>query len=116
MVQLSQSSESVADTPEQKAGRRETVERVRVALDRLPVRHQEVLSLVVDGLSHMEIAERLGIRAGAVKVRVHRARAALRQQVSKVQGLVLKGTPRLVLAPHRADHIGSSSREALRSG
>ena len=112
MVELSQSSESVADTPEQKAGRREAVERVRVALDRLPERHREVLSLVVDGLSHDEIAERLGIRAGAVKVRVHRARAALRQQVSQVGRVVLKGTPRLALAPHRAAHIGSSSREA----
>ncbi|HET6411085.1 MAG TPA: sigma-70 family RNA polymerase sigma factor [Anaeromyxobacter sp.] len=116
MVELSQSSESVADTPEQKAGRRETVERVRVALDRLPARHREVLSLVVDGLSHEEIAERLGIRAGAVKVRVHRARAALRQKVSQVGRVILKGTPRLALAPHHAAHIGSSSREALRSG
>jgi len=116
MVELFHSTEEVGDTPEQRAGRRETVERVQVALEDLPARHREVLHLVADGFSHAEIAERLGIQAGAVKVRVHRARAALRQQVGHVRRFVEKGTPRLALAPRRAARIGSSPREALRSG
>lgn len=50
------------------------------ALDRLPVAHRVVLVLrTQEGLSEREIAETLGIAAGTVKSRLHRARAAFRE-------------------------------------
>lgn len=52
---------------------------VRKAIDTLPERHRCVLMLRdIEGLSSEEVAERLGIRADAVKMRLHRARQALR--------------------------------------
>jgi RNA polymerase sigma-70 factor (ECF subfamily) len=52
---------------------------VRKAIDALPERHRCVLLLRdIEGLSSEEVAERLGIRADAVKMRLHRARQALR--------------------------------------
>lgn len=52
---------------------------VRAAIDRLPERHRTVLVLRdIEGWSGEETAEHLGIRADAVKMRLHRARQALR--------------------------------------
>jgi RNA polymerase sigma-70 factor, ECF subfamily len=52
---------------------------VRAAIDRLPERHRCVLLLRdIEGQSCEEVAEQLGIRADAVKMRLHRARQALR--------------------------------------
>ena len=52
---------------------------VRKAIDALPEKHRCVLALRdIEGLSSEEVAERLGIRADAVKMRLHRARQALR--------------------------------------
>lgn len=59
--------------------RREVRERVRQAIDRLPETHRTVLVLRdIEELSTDEAAEALGITPGAVKVRLHRARQALR--------------------------------------
>ena len=50
------------------------------ALDRLPATLRAVVVLrELEGYSHEEIAAMLGIRAGASKVRLHRARERLRQ-------------------------------------
>jgi RNA polymerase sigma factor (sigma-70 family) len=50
------------------------------ALARLPVSHRVVLILHTrEGLSEPEIATTLGIPAGTVKSRLHRARAAFRE-------------------------------------
>jgi RNA polymerase sigma-70 factor (ECF subfamily) len=58
---------------------REVRSAVRKAIDSLPERHRCVLMLRdIEGLSSEEAAERLGIRADAVKMRLHRARQALR--------------------------------------
>jgi RNA polymerase sigma-70 factor (ECF subfamily) len=58
---------------------REVRSAVRKAIDSLPERHRCVLLLRdIEGLSSEEVAERLGIRADAVKMRLHRARQALR--------------------------------------
>jgi RNA polymerase sigma-70 factor, ECF subfamily len=52
---------------------------VREAIDRLPENHRVVVVLRdIDGLSTEECAEALGIRPEAAKMRVHRARQALR--------------------------------------
>ena len=53
--------------------------RLRRALDNLPERLRRVVVLRdVHGLSHREIAEELDITEAAAKVRLHRARARLR--------------------------------------
>jgi RNA polymerase sigma-70 factor, ECF subfamily len=58
---------------------REVRAAVRKAVDSLPEKHRCVLVLRdIEGLSSEEVAERLGIRADAVKMRLHRARQALR--------------------------------------
>jgi len=58
---------------------REVRAAVRKAVDSLPERHRCVLLLRdIEGLSSEEVGERLGIRADAVKMRLHRAHQALR--------------------------------------
>jgi RNA polymerase sigma-70 factor (ECF subfamily) len=60
---------------------------VERALDQLPHRLRAVVVLRdVEDLSHREIAERLGISESATKVRLHRARLALRRLVPSALG------------------------------
>jgi RNA polymerase sigma-70 factor, ECF subfamily len=71
---------------------REVRSAVRKAIDALPERHRCVLLLRdIEGLSSEEAAERLGIRADAVKMRLHRARQALRTLLDPQ--LAGRGTP-----------------------
>ncbi len=73
------SEEEVAGTPEEEAAIREAMELVEAAMPRLKRNHREVLQLAaVYELPHAAVAERLGVTPGAVKVRLHRAREALR--------------------------------------
>jgi RNA polymerase sigma-70 factor (ECF subfamily) len=59
--------------------RRETASFVREAIDRLPESYRVVLLLRdIDGLSTEEAAKMLDITTNAVKIRLHRARMALR--------------------------------------
>jgi RNA polymerase sigma-70 factor (ECF subfamily) len=59
--------------------RREVRERVRAAIDRLPDAYRTVVLLRdIEELSTDEAAQALGISPGATKVRLHRARQALR--------------------------------------
>jgi hypothetical protein len=52
------------------------------ALDELPAAYRTVLVLRdVEGLSHLEIAELLGLSVPAVKTRVHRARLFARKHL-----------------------------------
>jgi len=56
----------------------EVVERVRVAIARLPPGQREVVELhKLRGMSMAQIAERLQVREGAIRVRAHRAYRAL---------------------------------------
>jgi RNA polymerase sigma-70 factor (ECF subfamily) len=65
-----------------------TSRRVREAIDRLPPTQREVVTLhKLGGMSMSEIAERLEIRPGALRVRAHRAYKALAQM------LVPQGAP-----------------------
>jgi RNA polymerase sigma-70 factor, ECF subfamily len=102
-----------AGDPEQEAGWREDAARVRAALRRLPGRHREALCLAADELSGAEIAAALGIRLGAAKVRVHRARGALRTLLAQAAP-ARPGTPRLALAPRRGGRDGRGGQEAPR--
>ncbi len=55
---------------------------VRASIDRLPATYRTVLLLRdIEELDTSEVAEQLGISANAVKIRLHRARQALREQL-----------------------------------
>jgi RNA polymerase sigma-70 factor (ECF subfamily) len=67
------------EPPDEAVSRRETAEFVRQAIDRLPESYRTVLLLRdIEGLSTEESASLLETTANAVKIRLHRARMALR--------------------------------------
>jgi RNA polymerase sigma-70 factor (ECF subfamily) len=68
-----------APSAEEMVARAEAREHVRRAIDQLPETHRTVLIMRdIEEMSTDEVAEALGITANAVKVRLHRARQALR--------------------------------------
>lgn len=70
---------SEAASAQQDIERKQMSDCVRAMIDRLPESHRAVILLFdIEGLSHEEIANVLGIEPGAVKVRLHRARKKLR--------------------------------------
>lgn len=76
-----------SDTAEAALERAETSAIVNRAIDRLPESYRTVLLLRdIEELSNGEIAEKLGLSTNAVKVRVHRARQALRTLLEKEFG------------------------------
>jgi RNA polymerase sigma-70 factor (ECF subfamily) len=72
-----------ADTPtDQKVIRKEMSECVREYVDRLPPDHRTVLILKeLEGFKNREIADILDISLENVKIRLHRARARLKQEL-----------------------------------
>ena len=58
--------------------RRERSNRLLAAVRALPVPHRQVITMILEGLSHAEIAEVLGTTENNVAVRANRGRAALR--------------------------------------
>ena len=67
------------EDPESDAAARELAQVVEAAVDALPLAQRTAFVLrEVDGLSTEETAAALGITAGAVKLRLHRARVAIR--------------------------------------
>jgi RNA polymerase sigma-70 factor, ECF subfamily len=72
------------ECPERQLGRRETQAIVRACIDQLPEAHRTILVLRdIEELSTEEAAVALGISAGAAKLRLHRARQALRGLLSR---------------------------------
>ncbi|MFW5972842.1 MAG: RNA polymerase sigma factor [Bacteroidota bacterium] len=70
--------------PETAAERKERIELVRSAIDELPVSYREVITLRdINELSTAEAAEILNIPEGTLRVRLHRARQALRTIVEQ---------------------------------
>ncbi len=66
-------------TPHEEVEGREFAARVRAAIASLPQGQREAVTLFyLAGLTHAEAAEHLGIPPGAVKTRLHKARASLR--------------------------------------
>jgi RNA polymerase sigma-70 factor (ECF subfamily) len=65
--------------PDAPVVREETRALVRGCIDRLPENHRVALVLRdIEGLENEEIADRLGLTVNATKIRIHRARQALR--------------------------------------
>lgn len=75
-------AEEIADhrrDPESELCERDRRERLREAVRRLPPVAREVVALSLEGLSHREIGEVLGLTENNVAVRLTRARKLLRQ-------------------------------------
>ncbi len=73
-----------AQNPQQVVLDEEIRQKVREAVDRLPPNLREVLVLRdIEDLSNQETAERTGLTVAAVKARLHRARALLREQLEE---------------------------------
>ncbi len=66
-------------TPAEDVTIRDEHDRLRKAVHELPPPAREVASLALEGLSNQEIATVVGISAGNVAVRLHRARKILRR-------------------------------------
>lgn len=63
---------------------RRTLERIRSAAERLPPAYREIFVLRdVEELDTAEVATLLGVREGVVKIRLHRARQALRTLLAR---------------------------------
>jgi RNA polymerase sigma-70 factor, ECF subfamily len=76
---------SADETPEQSAGDKQLRRALEGALGGLSDEHREVVLLRdMEGLSAAEVAASLGISVEAVKSRLHRARAALREALRGV--------------------------------
>jgi RNA polymerase sigma factor (sigma-70 family) len=71
--------------PDEAAEAARIAERVRAAIAALPPGQRAAVALFhLGGLGHAEIAGHLGTRPGAVKTRLHKARAALRRELADV--------------------------------
>lgn len=69
--------------PQQPGGRNPAADRLVAALDRLPAAEREALQLVLwEQLTHAEAAQVLGCSVNAVGIRVHRAKARLRDMLA----------------------------------
>lgn len=72
--------------PSESADKRERIEWIRAAMERLPASDCEVLELRVwEGLDYPAIAERLGLQADAVRMRTQRALARLARAVEAMR-------------------------------
>jgi RNA polymerase sigma-70 factor (ECF subfamily) len=64
--------------PEEQAARTDQRVRLMSAIQSLPVTHRQMIVLMLEGLSHAEIAEVMGVTENNVAVRLTRARKALK--------------------------------------
>lgn len=72
--------------PEELLNERERRDKVRAALSELPADQSEVVALsYIEGLSHSEIADRLGLPLGTVKSRMRLAYQKIRESVEDLQ-------------------------------
>lgn len=65
--------------PEAKAAQSDERGRLLAAIQSLPVAHRQMIVLLLEGLSHAEMGEVLGITENNVGVRANRARKALKE-------------------------------------
>lgn len=70
------------DTPEQIYAALERAARLAAAVHRLELPYRQVMTLVLEDLSHAQIAETLGLTVSNVAVRVNRAKAMLKEFLS----------------------------------
>jgi RNA polymerase sigma-70 factor (ECF subfamily) len=72
------------DSPESALGRKENARRLREAVQKLPPDYRLILVLQdMEELSDTDIAEITGLRAGTIRVRLHRARLFVRKELAK---------------------------------
>ena len=84
---------STENGPEQHAIQRDLRSALEAAIGALPESYRSVLMLrEVEGLSTAETAECLGISEALTKTRLHRARAAMRQEIESRSREVLTGS------------------------
>ena len=80
MIDQTDSSERENENPLERAITIETVDQVRVALERLDAERRNIIVLRdIDGLDYTEIAAVLDLPIGTVRSRLHRARLELRE-------------------------------------
>ncbi|MCI0627394.1 MAG: RNA polymerase sigma factor [Acidobacteria bacterium] len=72
--------------PEHLAAQRQNRERLLRAVRQLPLGLREVITLVLESLTHREIAEVIGISENNVAVRANRARRELRRKLLPQEG------------------------------
>ncbi|MCA9660822.1 MAG: sigma-70 family RNA polymerase sigma factor [Myxococcales bacterium] len=83
MARLADQSPTIEELGLDREREREIIDRVQAAIARLPAGQREVVELhKLRGMSMADIAERLEIREGAVRVRAHRAYKALAKWLS----------------------------------
>jgi RNA polymerase sigma factor (sigma-70 family) len=83
-VELDEALTDSATTPEQAAEHAEARSRLERAVARLPLGQRLVATLALEGFSPDEIANVLGIGVSAASVRLHRAKALLRELLAEV--------------------------------
>ena len=96
-----------------------TPETLRQTLAELPAAHRECLVLFyLEGRSGAEAAAALGISEAALRVRLHRARAAMRERLEdKLEGSLAQLRPAKTLVPSiMAGVLASSSAKATAGG
>jgi RNA polymerase sigma factor (sigma-70 family) len=69
--------------PEEQVARTHQRDRLRSAIQRLPLAYRQVVMLTLEELPHAEIAEVLGITESNVAVRLNRARKALKEALEE---------------------------------
>ncbi len=102
--ELEQLSAKGKINPESLAIRSEEASRLRNAVQKLPPQYRIVLVLRdMEGLTDDEVAEITGLRAGTVRVRLHRARLFVRKELMRTWNARIDGKPR----PQRHAHQGN---------
>ena len=75
----------VGATPEMQATAGELRQRLIEAVHAIPLGHRQVIALLLEGMTHSEIGEVLGISEGNVAVRAARARKELRERLGEMR-------------------------------
>jgi RNA polymerase sigma-70 factor (ECF subfamily) len=85
LQELEESSQPVdpGPLPEEQAARTSRRERLISTIQTLPVPHRQMIVLMLEGLSHAEMAEVTGITENNVAVRLNRARKALKEALGE---------------------------------
>ena len=81
---LDDETPSSAPDPERALERKQRADRLHRAIRALPLGHRQAVTLLLEDLSHEEIAAVLGISVTNVAVRLHRARTALRAALGEL--------------------------------
>ena len=116
---LEQVSETAPEKPVEESEPLHSPETLRQTLAELPAAHRECPVLFyLEGKSGPEAAAALGISEAALRVRLHRARVALREQLEKkLEGSLEQLRPAHTLVPAvMAGVMGSSSAKAATAG